>query len=136
MMDWSPQCYISSFLEIGRGSGEEDFLKVFTIKGRGGHLGHVTSIISSDFYFLVPESFHTNLIQISTVVSDEVQFEFLYVHDLWPRSRNDFDLQYLHIFIYSIRCLLLLIFSSLAAKVSEKSSFFHFFLKKTLSYQI
>ena len=27
------------------GSGEEDFLKVFTIYGRGGHLGHVTCII-------------------------------------------------------------------------------------------
>ena len=27
--------------------------------GRGGHLGHVTSIMSSDFYFLVPDSFHT-----------------------------------------------------------------------------
>ena len=24
------------------GSGEEEFLKVFTIYGRGGHLGHVT----------------------------------------------------------------------------------------------
>ena len=42
------------------GSGEEDFLRVFTIYGRGGHLGHVISIISSDFHFLVPESFHTN----------------------------------------------------------------------------
>ena len=40
-------------------SGEEDFLKSFTIYGRGGHLGHVTSIMSSDFHFLVPESFHT-----------------------------------------------------------------------------
>ena len=30
----------------------------FTIFGRGGHLGHVTSIMSSDFHFLVPESFH------------------------------------------------------------------------------
>ena len=41
------------------GSGEEDFLRVFTIYGRGGnHLGHVTSIMSSDFHFLVPESFH------------------------------------------------------------------------------
>ena len=40
------------------GSGEEDF-KGFTIYGRGGHLGHVTSIMSSDFHFLVPESFHT-----------------------------------------------------------------------------
>ena len=41
------------------GSGEEDFLRVFTIYGRGSHLGHVTSIMSSDFHFLVPESFHT-----------------------------------------------------------------------------
>ena len=31
---------------------------VFTICGHGGHLGHVTSIMSSDFHFLVPESFH------------------------------------------------------------------------------
>ena len=36
------------------GSGE-DFLRVFTIYGHGGHLGHVTSIMSSDFHFLVPE---------------------------------------------------------------------------------
>ena len=41
------------------GSGEEDFLRVFTIYGHGGHLVHVTSIMSSDFHFLVPESFHT-----------------------------------------------------------------------------
>ena len=40
------------------GSGEEDFRRVFTIYGRGGHLGHVTSIMSSDFHFLVPESLH------------------------------------------------------------------------------
>ena len=40
-------------------SGEEDFLSVFTIYGHGGHLGHVTSIVSSDFHFLVPEKFHT-----------------------------------------------------------------------------
>ena len=37
----------------------EDFLTVFTIYGPGGHLGQVTSIMSSDFHFLVPESFHT-----------------------------------------------------------------------------
>ena len=40
------------------GSGEEDFKRVFTIYGHGGHLGHVTSIMSSDFYFLETESFH------------------------------------------------------------------------------
>ena len=41
------------------GSGEKDFWMVFTIYGHGGHLGHVTSIMSSDFHFLVLESFHT-----------------------------------------------------------------------------
>ena len=30
----------------------------FTIYGRDGHLGHVTSTMSSDFHFPVPESFH------------------------------------------------------------------------------
>ena len=40
-------------------SGGEDCLRVFTIYGHGGHLGHGTSIMSSDFHFLVPESFHT-----------------------------------------------------------------------------
>ena len=37
----------------------EDFRRIFTICGRVGHLGHVTSIMSSDFRFLVPKSFHT-----------------------------------------------------------------------------
>ena len=42
------------------GSGE-DFWRVLTIYGCCGHLGHVASIMSSDFHFLVPESFHTKL---------------------------------------------------------------------------
>ena len=54
------------------------------------------------------------------VVSEKIQFEFLYVHDLGPRSRNDLDLQYSHTFIYSIRYLLPLAFRSLAAIDSEK----------------
>ena len=41
------------------GSREEDIRKIFTISGRGGHLGHVTSIMSLNLDFLVPESFHT-----------------------------------------------------------------------------
>ena len=83
--------------------------------------------MSSDFHFLVPEDFQTNFGQISTVVSEKIQFKFLYVHDLGSRSRNDLDLQYSHIFIYPIRCLLLLPFRSLAAIVSEKSTVFTFF---------
>ena len=42
-------------------SEEEGFRGVSTIYGRGAHLGHVTKIMSSDFHFLVPESFHTKL---------------------------------------------------------------------------
>ena len=41
------------------GSTEKDFRRIFTIYGHVGHLGHVTSIMLSDFHFLVPESFHT-----------------------------------------------------------------------------
>ena len=40
------------------GSGE-DFLKGFYHIWAGGHLGHVTGIMSSDFHFLIPKSFHT-----------------------------------------------------------------------------
>ena len=38
---------------------EKDFWLVFTIYGHGGHLGHVTSIMSTNFHFPVSESFHT-----------------------------------------------------------------------------
>ena len=41
------------------GFGQEDFLRVFFIYGRGSHLCHVTRIMSTHFHFLVPESFHT-----------------------------------------------------------------------------
>ena len=68
------------------------FFKGFTRYGHGGHLGHVTSIMSSDFHFLVPKSFHKKLVQISKVNSEKIQFEFLYVHNLGLRSRNDLDL--------------------------------------------
>ena len=40
------------------GSGEKDFWRVFTIYGHGGHLGNVTTIVSINFHFLVPESLH------------------------------------------------------------------------------
>ena len=43
------------------GSGEEDFLRVFTIYGHVRHLGHVTSIILSYFHFNVSKSLHTKI---------------------------------------------------------------------------
>ena len=55
MMGWSPQCYIPRFVEIGPPVPEKTSFEGF--EGRGGNLGHVTSIMSSDFPFLVPESF-------------------------------------------------------------------------------
>ena len=42
------------------GCGEEDFLRVLTIYGCGGQLGHVTRIILTNFHFIVPESCHKN----------------------------------------------------------------------------
>ena len=76
------------------------------------------------------KAFIKNLIQIGTVFSEKIGFEYLYVHKLWPRSSSDLDLQYSHSFIHSIRCLLLPTFRSLAAIVSEKSSVFTFSYRK------
>ena len=86
--------------------------------------------MSSDFHFLVPESFHTKFGSDRHNISEKIQFEFLYVHDLGPRSINDLDLQYSHIFIYSIRCLLLPTFRSLASIVSENHLFSLFPIEK------
>ena len=56
MMGWGPQCHIPSFLVFGPPVLEKIFEGFFTIYGHGGHLGHVTSIMSSDFHFLVPKT--------------------------------------------------------------------------------
>ena len=62
-----------------------------------------TSSCHQIFISLNLKAFIKNLVQIGKVVSEKIWFEFLYVHDLGPRSRNDLDLQYSHTFIYSIR---------------------------------
>ena len=67
----SPGCYMLSFVEIDLSVPEKKIFdrflpyrgvgpswSCFTIYGHGGQLGHVPSIMSSDFHFLVPESFH------------------------------------------------------------------------------
>ena len=79
MMGWSPKCYLPSFVEIAPPVPEKKLLKVFTIYGRGGHLGHVTSIMSSNFHFLVPESFPTTFGSERQVVSEKFWFEVLFV---------------------------------------------------------
>ena len=44
------------------------------------------------FISLKLKAFIKNLVQIGKVVFEEIRFEFLYVHELGPRSRNDLDL--------------------------------------------
>ena len=51
-------------------SGEEDFERVFTIYGRGGHLGHVTKIFCIHFSYLIIRSLH-------------MKFEFNWANSLW-----------------------------------------------------
>ena len=80
------------------------------------------------FISLYLKAFIQNLVQNGPVVFEKIQFEFLYVHDLGPRSSNDLDLQYSHTFMKSISCLYLPTFRSQASIVSEKIHCFHFFL--------
>ena len=82
------------------------------------------------FFTLYLKAFIHNLVYIGTVVSEKIGFEFLYVHDLGPRSRNDIDLQYSYTFINLFRCMLQPTFRSLAAIVSEKSTIFAFPIEK------
>ena len=54
-------------MEIGLPVPEKKIFKGFTIYGRGGRLGHVSSNMSSDFHFHVTESFHKIfLVEIAT----------------------------------------------------------------------
>ena len=129
MMGWSPQCYIPSFVEISQPVPEKKIFEGFLpYMGMAAILvmwpASCHQIFISLYMYL--KAFIQNLVQILTVVSEKIRFEFLYVQDLGPRSRNDLDLQYSHIFIYSIRWLLLLTFRSLAAIVPEKSTVFTF----------
>ena len=41
------------------------------------------------FISLYLKALKQNLVQNGMVVSEKIQFEFLYVHNLWPWSRND-----------------------------------------------
>ena len=68
----------TNFLEIGLPVPEKKIFKGFLTYtyGHEGHLGYVTSVMSSDFHFLVPESSHKKMVQIGKVVSEKIQFEF------------------------------------------------------------
>ena len=76
------------------------------------------------------KAFVQNLVQNGPVVSEKIWFEFLYVHDLGPRSSNDLDLQYSHTFMKSISCLYLPTFRSQASIVSKNPLFSLFPIEK------
>ena len=133
MMSWSPQCYIPSFMEIGLLVLEKKISKGFLpYMDTAAILVMLPASCHQIFISMYLKSCIQNLVQIRKVISEKTRFEFLYVHDLGPRSRNDHNLQYSHTFIYSIRCLLLPTFRSLASIVSEKSTVFTFSYKKPM----
>ena len=57
------------------GSGEEDFLRVFTIYGRGSHLGHVTKMPRTKYRSPTQGGSTLNLALIGPAVSEEKIFE-------------------------------------------------------------
>ena len=129
MMGWSPQCYIPSYVEFGPSVVDKNIFDLFLpYRVVAAILVMCPVIYHQIFISLYLKAFIQSMVQIGTVVSEKIQFKFLYVFDLGPRSRNSLDLQKSHIFIYLIRCLLLLTFRSLAAIVSEKSTVITFFL--------
>ena len=78
----------------------------------------MTSIIHQIFISLYLKAFIQNLVQNGSVVSEKIRFEFLYVHDLGTRSRNDLDLKYSHTSIKTFNCLYLPTFRSQVSIVS------------------
>ena len=104
MMGWGPRCYIPCFAEIGQPVPEMKIFKGFlSYAGMAAILVMGPASCHQIFISLYLKAFIKNLVQIGKVVSEKIWFDFLYVHDLGPRSRNDLDLQYSHTFIYSIK---------------------------------
>ena len=97
MMGWSPQCYIPSFGEISPRVLEKVFEGFIPYIGVVAILVMLPASCHQIFISLYLKAFMQNLVQIGTVVSEKIQFEFLYVNDLGPKSRNDLDIQYSHI---------------------------------------
>ena len=132
MMGRSPQCYIPSFVKIGPPVLEkifEGFLP-YMYMGMAAILVMIQASCHQIFISLYLKAFIQNLVQNGPVVSEKIRFEFLYVHDLGPRSSNDLDLQYSHTFMKSISCQYLPTFRSQASTFSEKSTVFTFSYRK------
>ena len=88
MIGWSPQYYIPSFVEIDLPVPEKKIFEgVLPYMGMAAILVMLPASCHQIFISLYLKAFIPNLVQIGTVVSEKIQFEFLYVHDLGPRSK-------------------------------------------------
>ena len=58
-MGWSPKCYITSFKEIGLTVPQKKIFEGFLPYMGVAAILVVTSIVSVEFHFHVPESLHT-----------------------------------------------------------------------------
>ena len=93
--------FIQNLVQIGTVVPENKIFKgVLPYVGMAAILVMGPSSCHQIFISLYLKTFIKKLVQFGKVVSEKFRFEFLYVHDLGPRSRNDLDLQYLHIFIF------------------------------------
>ena len=84
------------------GSWKVDFYSVFTIYGHGSHLGHVTCKMLMIFHLLVPTSLHSKFGLKWASGFLEKKDKSSSINDIGPKSNNELDLQYSHIFIKSI----------------------------------
>ena len=73
------------------GSGEEDFWRVFTIYGRGGHLGHVTQMPRTNFCSPLPKEAPHKIWLIGQAVSEKKMFEIVDADGRTPTDGRTYD---------------------------------------------
>ena len=81
------------------GSGEEDFFKVFTIYGHGGHLGHVTWTIYTNLRSPFPRRLHKNFALIGLAVLENKMFEIV---DDDHDDTDDYERRRMGILLYKL----------------------------------
>ena len=96
------------------GSGEERFLKVFTIYGHGGHLGHETWTIYINFRSTYSKRLHFKFALIGQAVSEKMFENNGNVHVYSPGAGADNPLgSFFHKQYYLVNIVLCCKFSSI-----------------------
>ena len=133
MMGRSPQYYIPGFVEIGLPVPEKKIFEGFLPyiwawrPSWSSDQHHVNNFSYPSRYL---KAFIQNLVPNGTMVSEKIWFDFLYVHDLGPRSRNDLDLQYSYTFMKSISHCIYQLSGHRLQKLQKNPFFFTFSYKK------